>query len=243
VRAEAVFASVLGASLLDWLKKKSAQPGSEVRDTLFGDLPLSQWVSPLAGTVPLEPWTSFGRAKVHFDSGDARSGVAVLKGILETADLESRHYLEVWHFLRELGLNPPQDRAKDVLGVVVEVGVKDGVDLIAAYVDHRARYYNFSGAAIVWERPNASLDTPIDDLLRAGGAVARVIGPWTGARPSAPPRGEARINMLTPSGLYLGQGPQDSLAKDKLGGPVIAFAFQLMQQLIRLSPSGRVTGE
>jgi len=149
-------------------------------------------------------------------------------------ELESRQYLQAYHCLRGLGVDPPTEKAKDVLGVVVEVGIKNGVDLVAAWADHHARYYNFSGAGVVWERPHDRLDLAIDDLLRVGGVVARVIGPWDKERPPAPPEGMARINVLVPSGLHFGQGELDSFSKDPLGGPVIASALRLMQELISL---------
>jgi hypothetical protein len=161
--------------------------------------------------------------------------MATLRAILEMPDLESRAYLQAYQFLRGLGVTPIPDVSKSVLGVVVEVGMVDGLDLIAGYADHHARYYNYSGAAVIWERPNDTLDAAIDELLRLGSVVAQVIGPWKEARPNAPARGRARINLLTPSGLHFGEGPFDSFAKDKMGGPVIASAFRLMRDLIMLT--------
>jgi hypothetical protein len=38
-----------------------------------------------------------------------------------------------------------------------------------------------------------------------------------------------------PVGLHFGEGPLDALAKDRMGGPVITAAFQLMQELIKLT--------
>jgi hypothetical protein len=122
-----------------------------------------------------------------------------------------------------------------VSGVVVEVGTEKDLDLVAAYADHHSSYYNYSGAGVVWERPNSTLDAFIDDLLRVGGTVAQAIGPWKESKPSAPAKGQVRINLLTPSGLHFGQGLFDSLAKDRFGGPVITSAFRLMEELIKLT--------
>jgi hypothetical protein len=88
-----------------------------------------------------------------------------------------------------LGVPPVQDIAKNVFGVVVEVGMKNGPDLVAGYADHHARYYNYSGVAVIWERPDGSLDAPIDELLRVGSAVAQIIGPWQETRHPAPSEG------------------------------------------------------
>lgn len=221
--------------MFDWLKSKPTQRPVEIRDTLFGDIPLAQWIHVPAETMASEPWASFGRAKQFIDSGENRGAAAVLQSILGMPQLESRHYLQAYYFLREIGVKATSEQAKDVLGVVVEVAMQKGLDVIAGYADHRARYYNFSGAAVIWERPNSGLDSPIEDLLRVGGVLARAIGPWKDNRPPAPPKGHARINLLVPSGLHFGQGPLDALAKDRLGGPVIASAFRLMQELIKLT--------
>jgi hypothetical protein len=181
-----------------------------------------------------EPWVSFGRAKEALDRDDSQAAIETLKGILEMPELESRHYLQSWHFLRELGVHPTAEKEKQLLGVIVEVGMTTGVDLLVAYADHHARYYNYSGAGIVWERPKDSLDAAIDDLLRVGAVTIKAIGPWKESRPSAPPDGHVRINLLSPSGLHFGQGPHDDLAKDQSGGPVLASAFRLMQELMKL---------
>ena len=206
-----------------------------VREALFGDMPLSKWTAPSRQATVSEPLSSFERAKLFIESGDTQQAKAALRGILEIPGLESRQYLQAYHFLRQLGEVPTQELSKRVLGVVVEVGMRNGLDLIAGYADHSARYYNYSGAAVIWERPNDTLDIVIDELLRVGGVVVQVIGPSQEARRPAPSRGHARISLLTPSGLHFGQGLLDAFAKDKLAGPVLAAAFRLMQELIRLT--------
>jgi len=219
--------------MFNWLIGRTQEKKLEIRDTLFGDLPLSQW---LPQSLPqTEPWTSLARANQCLDKNDKPGAIAILQAIVAMPDLESRHYLEAWHYLRDLGVSVPADKAKDVLGVVIEVGMDRGLDLVAAYPDHHARYYNFSGAGVVWERPNSSLDKPIDDFLRAASAAVQVIGPWDKDRPATPAAGRARINILTPSGLHFGEGAYNALSKDRIGGPVLGLAFQLMQQMIKLT--------
>ena len=58
-------------------------------------------------------------------------------------------YLEAWLALRRLGDTPPSAIAKQVLGVVVEVGVEGGLDLVAVYNDLSAWYYDHTGAAVI----------------------------------------------------------------------------------------------
>lgn len=120
-------------------------------------------------------------------------------------------------------------------GVVVEVTLQNGLDLLAAYADGTARYFNWSGAGVVWERPDNSLDQSIKTLLELGQHVVNEIGPWEGERPPAPSEGYVRINLLVPSGLHFGYGLFEQLEADSLGGPLIAAATRLMQALIAKS--------
>ena len=155
--------------------------------------------------------------------------------ILSMNHLESRHYLQAWNFLRTLGEQPPADEAKHLYGVVIEVALDEGVDVLAAYEDHTARYINYSSAGVVWEHPNDSLNESIDDLLNAGRRIVDKIGPWEGPRPSSPPVGQARICMLVPLGLHFGQASYDVLSRDQLAGPVLEAGVKLMQGLIEAS--------
>ena len=221
--------------MLDFLKRKSVPPQLQIRDALFGDIPLSQLLSISQEILSMEPWASFAHVKELLDAQETQGATQSLRHILEMPQLESRQYLQAWHFLRDLGVNPPQETERELLGVVVEVGMPKGLDLVAAYPDHHARYYNFSGAGVVWERPNEVLDAAIDDLLQVGRSTVDLIGVWKNDRLAAPPNGQARVNLLTPGGLRFGQGPLNILGNDRLGGPVLASAFRLMQELIKLT--------
>lgn len=208
--------------------KNPQGPPASVRDTLFGDMPFSYWADHGQG----EPWSTFALAKAALDSGNVKECVRQLSEIAERPGLEPRQYLQAWHFLRQQGAAPAPEKAKLLYGVVVEVALKGGLDLVAAYTDGSARYYNYSGAGIVWEHPDDSLNAFIQRLLDSGRAVVAKIGPWEKPRPDAPPQGHTRINLLTPSGLHFGQGPLNALTSDPLGGPVIRAAMALMQALI-----------
>lgn len=210
---------------------------SELRDLLFGDLPAAQW--PKGDAATGEPWPSFVEARKLLEAGKAAKAVETFQRILAMPDLESRHYLQAWHFLRLAGIQAPGEDGKRLYGVVVEVSLEQGLDIVAAYADLSARYFNFSGRSIIWERPNPSLDQAVQRLLEAGRAVVKMIGPWEGTRPPAPKKGDARMSFLTPSGLHFGQAKLEQLSRDPLGGPVIARASQLMEALIAKTQTAR----
>jgi hypothetical protein len=203
---------------------------NNIRETLFGDKPLTSW-GKTSSTG--EPWFSFTKAKNLIESGNDLAAVGTLQEILQMSGLESRHYLQAHHFMRELGYQ--MDQEKELLGVVVEVALPEGLDLLAAYSDYTARYYNFSGSGVVWERPNRSLDEDITQVLQAGQVILDRIGPWDGARPDAPKTGNVRINLLTSAGLHFGEGPMNLLMNDQLGGTMLQAAIRLMERLIDIT--------
>ncbi|WP_300451815.1 hypothetical protein [Accumulibacter sp.] len=207
---------------------------------MFGDLPASEWPSEDGQQATTEPWASFVAARKHGQAGKTDLAVAELERIAATPSLESRHYLQAWHFLRLLKVKPPADKAKVVHGVVVEVGLPGGADIVAAYADGTARYLHHTGAGVFWERPDSSLDAEIQALLTAGHEVASRIGPWEQARPEAPTNGNVRLNMLTPSGLHFGYGSFEALSKDPMGKAIIDPATQLMVRLTELRKTVRM---
>ena len=217
-----------------WRSKEKQQPPQfSARDLLFGDLPRSAW--PESKQQQVEPWQSFIKSREQLEAGNQPGSIASLQQIVTMTGLESRHYLQAWHFLRGLGVFPANGDGKRLYGVVVEVALKRGLDLLAAYADGTARYFNWSGAGIVWERPDNSLDPLIKSLLDLGQQVVDEIGPWDAERPPAPPEGYVRINLLVPSGLHFGYGLFEQLEADSLGGPLITAATRLMQALIAKS--------
>ncbi|MGB8369833.1 MAG: hypothetical protein ACLPYZ_01545 [Limisphaerales bacterium] len=205
-----------------------------IRDTLFGDMPLDQWPRDNVQS-DVFPWSAFVSARLHLAAGHRAAAATSWRQVLDYSGLESRQYLQAWHFLKQQGQTPPPNVAKQVLGVVVEVAMPNGLDLLAAYPDHSARYYNYSGAGVVWERPDSSLDSAIDQLLEASRQVVSRIGPWEQVRPAPPPCDQARLSFLTPSGLHFGQGPEAALLHDPLSGPVFHSANVLMKALIAKS--------
>ena len=152
-----------------------------------------------------------------------------LRGVIEDPKVETRPKILAANLLRAAGEPLPP---KQLFGVVVEVAMDEGLDVIAAYEDGSARYINYSGRLIVWDAATAESKHLIDQLLRASQVVVDQIGPWGRGRLNPPKAGNVRMSFLVSDGLYFGEGPFNDIAGDPMGGPVINSAAGLMNFLI-----------
>ncbi|MEO6390786.1 MAG: hypothetical protein ABIP75_02970 [Pyrinomonadaceae bacterium] len=148
-----------------------------------------------------------------------------LAEILHNPELETRPKILAARMLSDLGVVEP---TRKLMGVVIEVGMAEGLDVLAAYEDGSARYINYTGKLIVWDTRTAASDQLIQQLFAAGTIVLSNIGPGDGPRRPSPAAGTVRLNFLVSDGLYFGEGPYEVLQQDQMGGPVINAAVKLM---------------
>ncbi len=156
-------------------------------------------------------------------------GAVELEGIVNDPDIETRPKILAANLLRSL--NKTLDN-KRLFGVVVEVGMDKGLDVLAAYEDGTARYINYTGSMIVWETKTRESNDLVVDLFLAARKVVEQIGPWDRPRLPSPVAGNIRLTFLVADGLYFGEGPFEALRSDPIGGPVVAAATKLMQFLV-----------
>lgn len=156
-------------------------------------------------------------------------GIEQLKAITADETLQSRHKILAFNLLAAIG-EPTEN--KQLLGVIVEVDLPGGLDVIAAFRDGTARYINYSGKLIVWETETSESAKLIKQLFDNSQEVVNRIGPWGKERLPFPANNKVRLSFLVSDGLYFGEGPFDFLQKDQMGGPVISSAAALMNFLI-----------
>jgi hypothetical protein len=207
------------------------------RRLLFGDIPLEEW-PPEAQSTDREPWTSFVQARAAARHNEVQAAVRIWQAIVAHRGWESRHILQAWYFLRQAGIVPVADVASQVLGIVAEVAVPAGHDVLACYRDGSARYMNFSGSLIAYEGGLASVDAALAALLAVSQTVADVIGPWDSPQLPPLPDGHTRFVMLTPSGPRFGQGPDAALRSDRVASTLLSAATGVLTALIAADASG-----
>jgi len=204
-----------------------------IRDLLFGDLSLETIAAFAVRSSNDSHWSHFAAAHERQQQGDTFGAIVELEKVLDTSmSLESRVVLQAWHCLCQLGSFPPADIASEIKGVVVEAALEEGLDLVAAYADHSARYFNYTGAGVVWDISDSEMDKLIDRLLSLGQEIIPHYDLWELPRPTAPPTGSVRINLLTCGGLYFGEAAFAEMGKDALGSQALKAAITLMQALI-----------
>lgn len=209
----------------------SASANQALRRTLFGDLPMEEW--PTGDDATGDTWASFVRARNHLAAGDQDLAIrewALIGGF----EHESRHILQAWHFLRSVNVHPDAAIEGEVLGVVVEVPIDDGHDVLAAYADGSVRYLNHAGGATVIDAPPPEVAQRAAAVLAAGQALADGIGPWTEpALPELPP-GHTRLAMLTRGGHRFGQGIDTALVAQPGASELLGAATALLVSVVSL---------
>ena len=118
-----------------------------------------------------------------------------------------------------------------VWGVVVEVGMSGGLDLLAAYANGTARYYNYSGRAVVWEDVDPAIDALVADVLQAAVKILPYIGLSSEPLRSPPGTSSARLSILTPDGFAFGEGPLEVLGRDQMASSLLGPATALIAKL------------
>jgi hypothetical protein len=154
------------------------------------------------------PFQSFADAVQLAKAGKKEEAKSRFRGILGLPNVETRIQLWVWSALRELGEQPDIKSGEEILGVVMEVPMRGAYDTLGAYRDGSARYLNFSGSAIFWDKPDLQIKSLCEGLIAStiperSRAVQR--------RDTALPKSGTQITLLTRSGMYVISEPPQSV--------------------------------
>ena len=161
------------------------------------------------------------------------SSIADLQKIIDDAGSDPRVKILAYKKLLAKGHKP---KNKELLAVIVEVGLDGGLDVLASFNNGTARYINQAGSVLIWETTtDATANQLTQDLFAKAMDVVNQIGPWDKPRKPHPSKGNMRLNFLVSDGHYFGEGSMDVLFNDKLAAPTLSIATSLMQYLTKKS--------
>ncbi len=152
-----------------------------------------------------------------------------INAIAASEKTESRIRLLAYNWLKKNNKTVPK---ANLMGVVVEVPLENGLDTLAAYSDGRVRYINQTGKITIVEEGYPKLNSLAIELVTLASPTLLQIGPWEKERLAPPEAGNIRLTFLASDGLYYGEGPFQALQQDPLAGPVIIKAVELLQSVV-----------
>lgn len=156
-----------------------------------------------------------------------------LQKIIDDKDEDTRSVLDAYNKLLLRGIKSIK---KELLGVIVEVSMEEGLDVMASFRDGSARLINHAEHIVIWETiidKNANKITA--NLFKASQLILDKIGPWDKPRLPKPTTGNLRITFLVSDGLYFGEGPINLMFSDELAGPALAKMTELMEYITMAS--------
>jgi hypothetical protein len=155
-----------------------------------------------------------------------------IKKIAENSQEESRIRALAYNSLKKSGAPVPKGI---LLGVIVEVPLEGGLDVLAAYLDGRVRYINQTGKMTFVEGGSTEIERLAKELVVTALPIVKKIGPWEKPRLPSPKKGNIRLSFLVSDGLYFGEGPFALMQKDQMAAPVINKAIELLQVVVNKS--------
>jgi hypothetical protein len=224
---------VIAMGLFDFLKKTTAA-GPEP-DGPYGE-PSTNLIYQMLFCDSLDLYRSNSTPPHHYPFDilfAATSTAEELQKIIDDSNADPR--VRVLAYNKQMANGHPPIK-KELLAVIVEVGLDNGLDVLASFKNGTARYINQTGKILVWELTTDSKANELtDSLFMHGQSIIKRIGPWDKPRRPHPTKGNTRISFLVSDGLYFGEGPTDVLFNDPMAGPALGSATQLMQYLVEIS--------
>jgi hypothetical protein len=159
----------------------------------------------------------------------AQPDLNAVRALAEDPAQEARPRILAYNLLRR---HSQAIAKKELLGVIIEVPLDAGLDVLAAYVDGSVRYINQTGKLVVFEGGPDNVVAQANRLLAASEVVMAKIGPWNQPRRPPPAQGSIRMTFLVSDGLYFGEGPLATMQRDPIGAPVVREAGALLQVVV-----------
>ncbi|MES2261900.1 MAG: hypothetical protein V4724_25550 [Pseudomonadota bacterium] len=154
----------------------------------------------------------------------------VVRTIADDSDEESRVRILACNWLRDNGHPVP---ARELMGVIVEVPLDDGLDVLAAYADGTVRYINQTGKFAVFESSPPDIVMRAQALVEISRPALRHSAAAQERRPPPPAIGNIRLTYLASDGLHVSQGTFEAMAKNARASAVIQSAQDLLDLVVK----------
>lgn len=201
-------------------------------ELLFADQTLDDVLTSLdKEAAPDVAWMLLSKAAEHIRQAEVGRAAEVLLEVASNPNMETRILLWSWAALRRLGVHPNSYEADDIKGVVIQVPMESGADVLAAYADGMARYVNHSGKAIVWEITDATISGIIRKLLQSCKDLCGVV---VAASANHSVTDVVRVTLLTFNGNRFAEASMQSVASSPIN-QVVGVGAELMANLIKRS--------
>jgi hypothetical protein len=151
--------------------------------------------------------------------------IAALRKITNDEKEESRLRVISFNRLRELN---EAVQSKKLLGVIVEVGLSGGLDMLAAYPDGRIRYINHREKMVVHEASPPEVDSAIQKLMLTSQVAVNATGPRKGKRLPPPKNGNVRFTLISSEGMHLGESSLEQMQSSPMGAAIFSAASNLL---------------
>lgn len=173
------------------------------------------------GSASDEP-TALKRAYTLMVQGSVAEARQLLADLVERASA-SRVRLWAARALRDQGLWPNGEMALLAQGVVMEVPLDTGKDVLAVYRDGTARFFSHAGAVLVYEGRDRRCDRLCQQIIAAADQVV------SAPKGFALPEGSPCLTVLTLSG-EIRAGTDSPLKALRLGAELIRRFSSLIRQ-------------
>jgi len=156
-------------------------------------------------------WYYIVGAFTRYKAGRMLEAKAEMHRVAEMQSGDSLVTLWAWNTLRAWGQSPDDGIAQKVLGVVMEVGLDNGTDVIAAYEDGTSRYVSRKGSMIIWDDHGDHNNDLARKIVAAAQAIVDQLPVSTAD--AATTTGSVQFSVLTVGGIRGVTAPMNELSR------------------------------
>lgn len=181
-------------------------------------------------TIPHYPWDILMKRESDPDK--------ILK-IYQNKELETRPRIVACSLLNAMGVKVDNS---ELLGMVIEIHHKVGLDVLAVYNDGTARYINSNHQLIIWETNTERSTELLDKLFSLGNMALQGRQPLFVERGNLPLLGRIRFSYLTSQGIKMDEGSLQEVHSQSSLDFILQKGIEFMNYLTRQQRFSSTTG-